>query len=237
MERGKNMLEMKHVSIKAFDIPESWYKLLKFCSEHGTEWIIQRGSRAGQKRKEFDSVSVQITSPWFEPRLPEVPEGIPPPTDPNFVNEYMPYFMCGGKIKAEEDYTYGERINEFPLSAEKTLSQVNHCIQMLKKTPQTNQACIAIAMPTDILLNEPPCMRELDFRIRYEKLHAFTYFRSWDLWGGYPTNIPAIQQLKEYMAKEIGVADGEILAFSKGLHIYETEWTFANEVVKGRRLS
>ncbi|MCX8012346.1 MAG: thymidylate synthase, partial [Desulfobacterota bacterium] len=32
--------------------------------------------------------------------------------------------------------------------------------------------------------------------------------------------LAALQLLKEYMAGEIGVKDGEIIACSKGLHIY-----------------
>jgi thymidylate synthase len=50
---------------------------------------------------------------------------------------------------------------------------------------------------------------------------------SWDLWGGMPANLAAIQLLKEYMAAEIGVKDGEIIASSKGLHLYDYAWPLA----------
>jgi len=53
------------------------------------------------------------------------------------------------------------------------------------------------------------------------------YFRSWDLWAGFPSNLAAIQLLKEYMADEIGVADGELVAMSKGMHLYEYCWELA----------
>ncbi len=33
--------------------------------------------------------------------------------------------------------------------------------------------------------------------------------------------------VKEYMAKEIGVEDGEIIATSKGLHLYDYCWDLA----------
>lgn len=51
-------------------------------------------------------------------------------------------------------------------------------------------------------------------------LHFFVYFRSWDLWGGFPANLAGIQELKGYMASEIGVEDGEMVVESKGLHLY-----------------
>ena len=59
------------------------------------------------------------------------------------------------------------------------------------------------------------------------KLHFIIYFRSWDLWAGFPTNLGGLQLLKEYMAKEIGVEDGEMICVSKGLHLYEHAWEFA----------
>jgi thymidylate synthase len=33
--------------------------------------------------------------------------------------------------------------------------------------------------------------------------------------------------LKEYMAQEIGVEDGQIIAASKGLHLYDYVWELA----------
>ncbi|HUV44995.1 MAG TPA: thymidylate synthase, partial [Dehalococcoidales bacterium] len=64
-------------------------------------------------------------------------------------------------------------------------------------------------------------------RIRDGRLCFVVYFRSWDLWAGFPSNLAALQLLKEYMASEIGVADGELVAMSKGLHLYEYCWELA----------
>ena len=69
-------------------------------------------------------------------------------------------------------------------------------------------------------------------RVRDNRLNFIVYFRSWDLWAGFPSNLAAIQLLKEYMASEIGVGDGEIIAMSKGLHIYEYAWELARAVVR-----
>jgi thymidylate synthase len=35
-----------------------------------------------------------------------------------------------------------------------------------------------------------------------------------------PANLAGIQFLKEYMAGEVGVGDGEMIVESKGLHLY-----------------
>jgi thymidylate synthase len=36
-----------------------------------------------------------------------------------------------------------------------------------------------------------------------------------------------MQLLKEYVASEIGVEDGELIALSKGLHLYDYTWGLA----------
>jgi thymidylate synthase len=91
----------------------------------------------------------------------------------------------------------------------------------------TNQAVLEIGMPADIMLPDPPCLRLVDTRIRNGKLHFIVYFRSWDLYNGFPVNLAGLQQLKNYMADEIGVADGSIRAVSKGLHLYDDMWELA----------
>jgi thymidylate synthase len=83
-----------------------------------------------------------------------------------------------------------------------------------------------------IYLPDPPCLRSIDTRIIDGKLNFVIYFRSWDLWAGFPSNVAAIQLLKEYMASEIGVEDGELLAVSKGLHLYEYTWELAKTVTR-----
>jgi thymidylate synthase len=108
------------------------------------------------------------------------------------------------------------------------VNQIDKVIEIYKKDGfETNQATMEIAMPSDIMLSDPPCLRLIDTRIRYGKLHFAVYFRSWDLWAGFPSNLAALQLLKEYMANEIGVDDGEIIAATKGLHLYEYAWEFA----------
>jgi thymidylate synthase len=113
----------------------------------------------------------------------------------------------------------------------KKIDQTKKIIEMYKKGFGTNQAVMEVGMPTDILLPDPPCLRLIDTRVRRENgesyLDFFVYFRSWDLWGGFPTNLAGIEQLKQYIASEINVKNGELLASSKGLHLYDHSWLHA----------
>jgi len=101
------------------------------------------------------------------------------------------------------------------------LNQIELAIWLYKnKGHRNNQIVLQIAKPTDMLLQDPPCLRHIDTRIQDNKLHFIIYFRSWDLWAGMPANLAGIEALQQYMANEIGVQQGEFIVESKGLHLY-----------------
>jgi thymidylate synthase len=126
--------------------------------------------------------------------------------------------------KAFGEVERGQMFKDMPLN----VNQIEEAVKIYKTNGYgTNQATMEIGMPSDIKLLDPPCLRIIDTRIRYGKLHFMLYFRSWDLWAGFPSNLAGLQLLKEYMASEIGVEDGEIFAASKGLHLYEYTWEYA----------
>ena len=208
---------MKIVQIEARDLSEAWFLCLRKVLTDGYEYQIDRGSYAGQRRKELDFVVVQIMNPGARPLVPEVPQSVPPPTTMEYVESYLPYLMTAHK-KEGEQYTYGQYLAR----------QIPEVIRMYQEGGyNTNQAFMAVGDDRSIFLTDPPCLRAIDTRIRYGKLHFIVYFRSWDLWAGFPSNLAAIQLLKEYMAGEIGVDDGELIALSKGLHLYEYAWELA----------
>lgn len=92
---------------------------------------------------------------------------------------------------------------------------------------RNNQMTLQISHPSDMLLKDPPCMRTLDTRIEEGKFHMFPYFRSWDLYAGFPANLGGIQLLKEYIGEQLGLEDGNLVASSKGLHLYDYTFDFA----------
>lgn len=213
---------MNITTIEARDLSEAWFLCLKQTLETGREYTIQRGSYAGQKRKELDLAVVQIKYPGTRPLLPDVPQGVPAPTTMEYIENYLPYLMTAHKAQGEQ-YTYGQYLEK----------QIAEVIRMYREDGfNTNQAFMAVGDAQSIYLTDPPCLRAIDTRIRDDRLIFYVYFRSWDLWAGFPSNLAAIQLLKEYMAAEIGVADGELLAMSKGMHLYEYTWDLAKTVLR-----
>jgi len=242
--------------IKARDLGDAWFQTLFRMLEEGSVFKIDRGSFAGQKRLEFDYVVIQVEHPGTKPLLPQIEAhfNIPNPVADDYLDEYLPYLMTG-EVSKGESYTYGQRMTKVKIdplwgryygdelnkeiliqddeawSQVRTsgfLSQVDLLIWTYKnKGYRNNQMVLQVAQPDDMLLQDPPCLRHIDTRIQDGKLHFYPYFRSWDLWGGFPANLGGIQLLKEYVASEIGVEDGEIIASSKGLHIYDYSFDLA----------
>jgi len=208
---------MKISVIEARDLSEAWFLCLRKTLTEGYEYKIERGSYAGQHRKELDFVIVQVRNPGTRPLIPDVPQGVPPPTTMEYIESYLPYLMTAHKAESEQ-YTYGQYLEE----------QIPEVIKMYKEEGyNTNQAFMAVGDSQSIFLSDPPCLRGIDTRIRDNKLNFIVYFRSWDLWAGFPSNLAAIQLMKEYMAGEIGTNDGELIALSKGLHLYDYAWELA----------
>ena len=208
--------------IEARDLSEAWFLCLGKTLTEGHDYKVERGSYTGQYRKELDFVTVQVRYPGTRPLIPDVPQGVPPPTSMEYIESYLPYLMTSHKAEGEQ-YTYGQYLE----------TQIAEVIKMYKEDGyNTNQAFMAVGNEQSISLSDPPCLRMIDTRIRDDKLNFVVYFRSWDLWAGFPSNLAAIQLLKEYMSSEIGVGDGEIIAMSKGMHLYQYAWDLARATAR-----
>jgi thymidylate synthase len=205
---------MEMVTLQATTLPDAWFQALWHILKEGvTEYKIDQGSYAGQVRREFDYITIHIHYPGVKPHIPDMPPGlgIPPPTTQEYVDEYAASYLMSGTKQDNEQYTYGERL----------LISMDKVIERYQKYGfGTNQLIMQVGQPSDIDLEDPPCLRHIDTRIRDKKLHFIIYFRSWDLWSGFPSTLAGFQQVKEYMAGQIGVEDGEMIVSSKGLHLY-----------------
>lgn len=203
--------------VEARDLSEAWFLCLRRTFKDGREYTIERGSFVGRRRKELDFIVLHVKCPGNRPLVPDVPPGVPPPSSMEYVENYVQYLMTSFKADTEQ-YTYGEDLE----------SQIPELIRLYKEDGHnTNQGFMAVGSRESIKLPDPPCLRGIDTRIENGKLHFIVYFRSWDLWAGLPSNLAGIQLLKEYIASEVGVDDGELIALSKGLHLYDYSWDLA----------
>ena len=71
---------MKISVAEARDLSEAWFLCLRRTLTEGYEYKIDRGSYAGQRRKELDFIVVKIEHPGARPLIPTVPQDVPSPT-------------------------------------------------------------------------------------------------------------------------------------------------------------
>ena len=217
---------MKITNIAGTSISDCWFRCLYQLIEQAkikdgvSRYTVSSGSDPQQDRIEFDFAIVHIKQPWIRPLIPILPEhlNLPPVSDEKYLNEYMLYLLTSDK-QPNEDYTYGERI----------MVGWDEVVRRLQeKDYNTNQLCLSVSKPEDIFLGDPPCLRQIDIRVDNNVVNFIVYFRSWNLFNGFPNNLAALQQAKELICAETGLEDGEIIALSKGLNIraYNLETVF-----------
>lgn len=205
--------------VTARTLPEAWHLCLREVIISGYDYVIDEGSFAGSRRRELDHITLQVTHPGTLPLVPLLNPGVPVPTSSDYVDEYVKYLLSTDKAEREE-YTYGEYI----------APQLFTVVERLRKNPNTNQTTIMIGTPDMVNSTDPPCLRLIDIRVRYGAVHFICYFRSWDCWAGLPTNLAGLQLVKQMVAEDLGLEDGEFIVSSKGLHLYDYSWDWARLV-------
>jgi len=81
------------------------------------------------------------------------------------------------QLKKERIIFFDEEFNKW------CLNQIELLIWMYKnKGFGNNQMVLQVANSSDMLLKDPPCLRQIGTKIRNNKLNFIVDFRSWDLW-------------------------------------------------------
>lgn len=216
------------ICIAGTSINDVWHRAVYNCWKKGTDYVVEQGSNVGQIRRQLDYFVCEIIYPETRPLAITFPENIhiPTPNMEHMIEDYAVNYLLSDIVSDNEEYTYGERILSYltvsgPTDTIIRVNQLKNVIEKLKQTGNTNQATIEIGSGNDILLADPPCLRVIDLKILNGELNMSVYFRSWDLWSGFPTNLGGLQILNEYIAQEIGVNTGKLFAASAGVHLYE----------------
>jgi len=221
---------MEPFYLKAKTISDAWFQLIYNIFDNSYTQQIQRGSfEKEQYRLQYPGMAVFIEHPG-EDIVPVIPPalGIPSPTSMEYIEGYFANYLMDPELSENETYKYASRIH-YPMP--QGGSQLERAIAMLRETPLTNQAVIEIGTPEDYDTCfgkdgklDPPCLRLLDFKAIPMNdsllLTVSAYFRSWDLWAGFPSNLGGIELLKQYVAGETGMKNGPMYAYSAGAHIY-----------------
>jgi thymidylate synthase len=209
---------MRYEHIKAFDIPDGWYKILERIWTKGDSYYVGYGSEITETKKL--NLTLEIENPHIRPLIADKA-----PCDMKYVNSYALQYLWLGEKAEGETYTYGGRLRE-------PIDQVELAIQRLVDEPRDRQVVLLIRRPEDLQKNlagmkhEPPCLTILDLEIHKGRLHTTGYFRSWDGYAGLPANIAGIQVFLEAFVSEVNKRSGaqyrtgKMIFHCKNCHIY-----------------
>ena len=199
--------------IKAVSISDAWGQCLYgFLSEEEVyKQVISRGSFENESyRLQFPALSMEILNAVVDV-IPQVPTGAAPPCTQDYIDNYFTdYILYSGKKSPNEEYTYAERIG----------GQLQIVMDMLLKTPQTNQSIIEVGRPEDCELHDPACLREIHFRVVNGHLDMTVLWRSNDMFAAFVGNHGGLGKLQEMVAEYIGFPMGKLHYYSSGSHLY-----------------
>ena len=205
---------------KFLNIGEAYFFVNRFILKLGTRIPIDKGSYEKElERIQVPFISFEISNPLDFGWLTE--KSLPIPIDSKKIDNYfMKYLMSDNKSK-NEVYTYGERILES--------AQLYQCINMLQ-SGYTNQAAISISKPSDIMLEDPPCLRQICFNVEPGHINMAVFFRSWDVFNALPLNLSGLAKLLDFVAGFVeGRPPGSLYVSSINPHIYSDMEKFAKK--------
>ncbi|TRO60398.1 hypothetical protein E2P71_00810 [Candidatus Bathyarchaeota archaeon] len=221
---------MRYEHIKAFDIPDGWYKAIEAIWTKGDSFYVGYGSEVTETKKL--NITIEIENPHIRPLIADKA-----PCDMKYVTSYALQYLWLGEKAEGETYTYGGRLRE-------PIDQVELAIQRFVAEPRDRQVTMLIRRPEDLLKelagmkHEPPCLTILDLEILDEKLNTTGYFRSWDGYAGLPANLAGIQIFLEALVNEVNKRSGKhyetgkMIFHCKNCHIYSRLDKIIEELIK-----
>jgi thymidylate synthase len=221
--------------IDARDLDDAYFTLVQQCYENGYKYEITEGSNKGGFRLEFPFAAGWIEYPHTRPLAPVMPDGIPPVTTDDKIQEYFVNYLMDEHLEENEEYRYSTWINGQLLNpATKTLeTQLAWCIRHLQEKGFGNNHCYITVGTPEINFNydypysneterrTSPCLRGIDIKVKSNKVILGVVYRSWDLFAGFPENMGGFTLLNQYVADMLGIHHGPVTFASQGLHIYD----------------
>ena len=101
-------------------------------------------------------------------------------------------------------------------------AQLDMVVEMLKRNPDTRQACISIYDGKEIssYAFDTPCTYAIQFTIVNGKLDMCITMRSNDLWYGFCNDQYQFSKLQEMVSKRLRIETGVYYHFAHNMHLY-----------------
>jgi hypothetical protein len=189
-------------------IVEAQSLLEQLCTV-GYRQRIQKGEFAGEAvRQQAHPLHIVIEDPLNFWDLPShTPFGV--------VEQYFLELVSPDRSLLESNggpaaYTYGDRIQP----------QLQTIMDVLRDTPQTNQAVIGVGRPEDQFMEHKPCLWSIQYLVYDGELNCIVYFRTNDVPSAFVVNHGGLAMLQGMVAEYAGLPMGEYHYYGAAPHKY-----------------
>lgn len=204
-----------------------WLKILDLIMKFGEE----KRSEHELKQKEILDVLAIIKDFSLKPFF-----GLEKKDVQNYINSF--FF---DEKKSEVEYTYGQRLfkftfeyisEKFEVELKFFINQIEKITKKLKESPCSRRIVVSLWNPfIDLEAKNPPCLTQITWNIKNEKLYQTCIFRSHDLFGAYLLNALALRKLQERISEKVKVLPGDLIILSQSAHIYENSWRKVEDIL------
>ncbi len=116
---------------------------------------------------------------------------------------------------------YGHQWRSWPAKDGKTIDQISHLIDMIKRNPESRRLIVTAWNPADVgKMALPPCHLLFQFYVANGKLSCQLYQRSADVFLGVPFNIASYSLLTMMVAQVTGYQPGDFVWTGGDTHLY-----------------
>jgi thymidylate synthase len=116
---------------------------------------------------------------------------------------------------------YGRQWRSWPAQDGRTIDQISHVIDMIKRNPDSRRLIVTAWNPADVdKMALPPCHCLFQFYVAEGKLSCQLYQRSADVFLGVPFNIASYALLTLMVAQVTGLKAGEFIHTFGDAHLY-----------------
>jgi len=140
---------------------------------------------------------------------------------PDDLHSYRSEILLGTADEARQKigcYTYSDRMRQ-------PIDQIKSSIDELKRNPDSNRAVITLGRPEDVLSQDLPCLRHIQFKTIDEGLAMTAIWRSRDFVQAWYMNVYGLVSLGDYVANCLNIPFYRYSEYNENLHAYASCWT------------
>lgn len=220
--------DLSLVKIRRKTVGEAWIEALKTLLKFGvkSEAIYHYFDRKVNQHRELLNLTVVVEEE--NPENPKIYDFFP--FNRQDLDSYIQEFLKPDR--GDEPYTYGERLFDY-----QGLNQVEKMVEKLRRFPFDKGALAVLWQPKvdNFPVRKPwrtPCLTLVQGQCFDDKLYLTAYFRSNDMFGGWPFNAFALRFLQKQIADRLGVELGSLITISTMAHLYDHDFAAATKVVE-----